>query len=132
MGTVYRDSEYFPQGGFDYLETLCGWASDAGLYIIIDLHGLPGAQTPENAFTGQYTENASLYRDYQFERAVDFLDWMATQIHQKDKFCDVGMLGIVNEPVQETEKANSMRLNYYPDEFDVRSWFLRRTSRAVY
>jgi aryl-phospho-beta-D-glucosidase BglC (GH1 family) len=47
---VYQNSEFFPQGGMGYLERLCGWASDAGFYIIIDLHGAPGAQ---NADTGQ-------------------------------------------------------------------------------
>lgn len=36
---VYADSEHFPQGGFTYLERICGWAKDAGLYIILDLHG---------------------------------------------------------------------------------------------
>lgn len=50
---VYSDSEHFPQGGLAYLERLCGWASDAGFYIIIDLHGAPGAQWAENADTGQ-------------------------------------------------------------------------------
>jgi glucan endo-1,6-beta-glucosidase len=28
--TVYGDSEHFPQGGIDYLEKVCGWASDQG------------------------------------------------------------------------------------------------------
>lgn len=50
---VYADSEHFPQGGLAYLKRLCGWASDAGLYIIIDLHGAPGAQVARNADTGQ-------------------------------------------------------------------------------
>jgi glucan endo-1,6-beta-glucosidase len=50
---VYSNSEYFPQGGIAYLEQLCGWASDAGFYIIIDLHGAPGAQVAENPDTGQ-------------------------------------------------------------------------------
>lgn len=68
---VYKDSEHFPQGGFEYLERLVGWASDAGLYvipriytndcianrgfryIIMDLHGAPGAQVAQNSFTGQ-------------------------------------------------------------------------------
>jgi hypothetical protein len=36
---VYRDSEWFPQGGFLYLERVCNWAAHLGLYIIIDLHG---------------------------------------------------------------------------------------------
>lgn len=46
-------SEHFPQGGLAFLEKLCGMASDAGLYIIMDLHGAPGAQTTNNSFTGQ-------------------------------------------------------------------------------
>jgi aryl-phospho-beta-D-glucosidase BglC (GH1 family) len=50
---VYADSEHFPQGGITYLERLCGWASGAGFYIIIDLHGAPGAQQPGNSDTGQ-------------------------------------------------------------------------------
>jgi aryl-phospho-beta-D-glucosidase BglC (GH1 family) len=50
---VYADSEHFPKGGLQYLERLCGWASDAGFYIIIDLHGAPGAQVAQNPFTGQ-------------------------------------------------------------------------------
>lgn len=52
-GIVYTDSEHFPQGGLSYLAQVCGWASDAGFYIIIDLHGAPGAQVAENADTGQ-------------------------------------------------------------------------------
>ena len=50
---VYKDSEHFPQGGLHYLEQICGWASDAGFFIIIDLHGAPGAQVAGNADTGQ-------------------------------------------------------------------------------
>lgn len=50
---VYSDSEHFPQGGLSYLGQVCGWAADAGFYIIIDLHGAPGAQVAKNADTGQ-------------------------------------------------------------------------------
>jgi aryl-phospho-beta-D-glucosidase BglC (GH1 family) len=50
---VYRDSEWFPKGGFKYLERVCGWARDAGIWVIVDLHGSPGAQVPKNSFTGQ-------------------------------------------------------------------------------
>ena len=50
---VYKDSEHFPQGGLHYLEQICGWASDEGFYIVIDLHGAPGAQVAKNADTGQ-------------------------------------------------------------------------------
>lgn len=45
-------SEHFPRGGEAYLDQVVGYAKDAGLYVIIDLHGAPGAQTTD-AFTGQ-------------------------------------------------------------------------------
>jgi aryl-phospho-beta-D-glucosidase BglC (GH1 family) len=54
---VYSDSEHFPQGGLTYLERVCGWASDAGFYIIIDLHGAPGAQVATNPDTGQVSSS---------------------------------------------------------------------------
>lgn len=50
---VYTDSEHFPQGALSYLEQICDWAADYGFYIIIDLHGAPGAQVALNADTGQ-------------------------------------------------------------------------------
>ena len=50
---VYSDSEHFPQGGLQYLEQICGWASAVGMYVIIDLHGAPGAQVASNPDTGQ-------------------------------------------------------------------------------
>lgn len=46
---MYADSEKFPQGGLHYLEQIFVWASDAGFYIIIDLHGVPGAQVAAKA-----------------------------------------------------------------------------------
>lgn len=50
---VNHDTEHFPQGGFKYLEKVCGWASDQGFYITIDLHGAPGAQRAQKPSPGQ-------------------------------------------------------------------------------
>lgn len=49
---VDRKQEYYPQGGLYYLDRLVGWAADAGLHVIIDLHGAPGSQSVDEAFTG--------------------------------------------------------------------------------
>ncbi|KAL2007894.1 hypothetical protein VTN00DRAFT_7876 [Thermoascus crustaceus] len=114
---VYSDSEHFPQGGLSYLEQVCGWAADAGFYIIIDLHGAPGAQVAKNADTGQYAPTAGFYVDYQYERALKFLEWMTTNIHQNNAFRNVGMLEIVNEPIQNADQVSSMRTSYYPNAF---------------
>ncbi|KAJ5084889.1 glucan endo-1,6-beta-glucosidase B [Penicillium alfredii] len=111
-------SEHFPQGGLEYVQKLCGWASDAGLYIIMDLHGAPEAQTPNNAFTGQNNPNPGFYQEDQYERALKFLEWMAEMIHRQDEFRNVGMLEVLNEPMQDNDKASSMRENYYPKAFE--------------
>jgi aryl-phospho-beta-D-glucosidase BglC (GH1 family) len=46
------DNEFYPRGGLEYLDRLVGWAKDAGLYVIMDLHGGPGSQYPNQQFTG--------------------------------------------------------------------------------
>ncbi|KAJ9193456.1 CAZyme family GH5 [Paecilomyces variotii] len=112
---VYTNSEHFPQGGLSYLEQVCSWASDAGLYIIIDLHGAPGAQVSDNSDTGQYASSAGFYVDYQYDRALQFLEWMTTNIHRNPAFRNVGMLQIVNEPEQDADAVSSMRTSYYPN-----------------
>ncbi|KAB8272545.1 putative glucan endo-1,6-beta-glucosidase B [Aspergillus minisclerotigenes] len=114
---IYHDSEYFPHGGFAYLEKLCGWASDAGLYIIIDLHGAPGAQVAKNAFTGQFADTPGFYVDFQYQRALEFLEWMTIKVHTLHNFRNVGMLEVVNEPVQNPQVTTTLRSNYYPNAF---------------
>ncbi|KAJ5343940.1 uncharacterized protein MYU51_002117 [Penicillium brevicompactum] len=106
-------SEHFPQGGLDYLKKICGWASDAGLYIIMDLHGAPGAQT-KNPFTGQNPQEPGFYTDDNYERALKWLEWMTKLVYTVDELRNVGMLEVVNEPVQDDDKASSMRSKYYP------------------
>ncbi|KAL4870287.1 glucan endo-1,6-beta-glucosidase B [Aspergillus spectabilis] len=112
---VYSDSEHFPRGAYKYLEDVCGWASDAGMYIIMDLHGAPGAQEAEHRL--QFASTPGFYQDYQYERALQFLEWMTETIHQNDKFRNVGMLELVNEPLQDADQVTSMRSSYYPEAF---------------
>lgn len=44
---------------------------------------------------------------------------MTTQIHQNNNFRNVGMIGIVNEPIQDADTVSSMRTSYYPNAFSV-------------
>ncbi|TVY37118.1 Glucan endo-1,6-beta-glucosidase [Lachnellula subtilissima] len=116
---VYSDSEHFPQGGLSYLQRVCGWASDAGFYIIIDLHGAPGAQVSQNSDTGQYASSPGFYADYQYDRATSFLSWLTTIIHSTNEFRNVGMIGIVNEPVQNPDSIGTLRSSYYPNSYSA-------------
>lgn len=44
---------------------------------------------------------------------------MATNIHTNNNFRNVGMLEIVNEPLQDPNQVESMRTSYYPNAFKV-------------
>jgi len=113
-GLVYSDSEYFPQGGLPYLQQVCQWATDAGMYIIIDLHGAPGAQVAEQPFTGQYAPTAGFYQDYQYQRAYWFLGNMTEQIFSvaPAAYKGVGMIEVVNEPIS---GESTLISEYYPN-----------------
>ncbi|KAI5800166.1 glycoside hydrolase superfamily [Peziza echinospora] len=113
---VYKDSEHFPQGGFKYLGRICQWAREEGLYVIIVLHGAPGAQVAEQPFTGQFAPKAGFYVDYQYERAYKFLEWMTRNIHTNSTaFGTVGALMVLNEPVAGDARVIQSLVNeYYP------------------
>ncbi|KAF4990679.1 hypothetical protein FGRMN_8351 [Fusarium graminum] len=111
------ESEHFPKGGLQYLTELCGWASDRGLYIILDFHGAPGAQQPNQPFTGQYASTAGFYNDYNYGRAVEWLEWMTDIIHSKQEYRNVGMLEILNEPLNWDNAVDSLRSSFYPKAY---------------
>lgn len=113
---VYTDSEHFPQGGLAYLDRLVGWASARSMYIILDLHGAPGAQVAQNAFTGQNAPTPGFYVDYQYDRAISFLEFMTNRIHTNTNYRGVGMLEVVNEPASGYPTLVS---SYYPDAMNA-------------
>lgn len=49
---IIKEGEYYPRGGIWHLDRIVGWCKDHGLYVIIDLHGAPGSQSPSEQFTG--------------------------------------------------------------------------------
>ncbi|KAK8160298.1 glycoside hydrolase superfamily [Phyllosticta citrichinensis] len=67
-----------------------------------DLHGLPGRQVANNAFTGDYQSTTGFYQsDYESGRAYEFLAWMTNQTHTNTAFRNVGTIEIANEPKRE-------------------------------
>lgn len=53
----YRDivdsSESFPKMDLKYLDAVVQKAADLGMFVVMDLHGAPGSQKTQDAFTGQ-------------------------------------------------------------------------------
>ncbi|KAL8823763.1 MAG: hypothetical protein Q9191_005568, partial [Dirinaria sp. TL-2023a] len=114
---LVSDSEYFPQGGIEYLDRLAGWASNKGFYIIIDLHGAPGAQWQNQPSTGQCAPTAGFYQTMEYERAYEFLGWLTARIHSNGNYTNVGMLEVLNEPLQGSSLTESMISEYYPKAY---------------
>jgi hypothetical protein len=44
---------------------------------------------------------------------------MTNNIHTINEFRNVGMIELVNEPVQNADKVGTMRSTYYPNAFTV-------------
>jgi len=104
LESIVDKSEHFAQGGELYLDQVVGWAKDAGLYVIIDLHGAPGAQAT-NPFTGQLNPNPGFYEEYNYNRSYQWLEWMTNKIHTNANYSTVGALELVNEPEQTSDTA---------------------------
>lgn len=45
---------------------------------------------------------------------LEFLEWMTNLIHTQPQLRNVGMIEILNEPVQDTSKTQSMLNDFYP------------------
>ncbi|KAH7311607.1 glycoside hydrolase superfamily [Stachybotrys elegans] len=114
------DSEYYPRGGLPYLDRLVGWCKKHGIYVIIDLHGAPGSQSPNEQFTGHSIPVPEFYTAENYERALKFLERMTNRIHTNANYTTVGMLQVLNEPVRTAafrDKAADMIENFYPQAY---------------
>ncbi|KAH7324264.1 glycoside hydrolase superfamily [Stachybotrys elegans] len=111
-------SEHFPRGGLEFLTRFVGLASDRGLYIILDLHGGPGAQEPWQPFTGQIVEWVGFYNDYNYGRAVEWLSWMTEIVHTTHEYRNVGMIQLLNEPFGWGQAVDSLRSTFYVNAYN--------------
>ncbi|KAF4996493.1 hypothetical protein FDECE_12409 [Fusarium decemcellulare] len=117
---IVQKDEHYPRGGIWHLDRIVGWCKKYGLYVIIDLHGAPGSQSPNEQFTGHATPNPGFYTPENYERALKFLEWMTKRIHTNGNYTTVGMLQVLNEPVHVAKwkaEAADMIENFYPKAF---------------
>lgn len=113
--SLVTSSEHFPRGGLKYLDRIVGWAADRNIYVILDLHGGPGAQVPTQPFTGQYVDPAGFYQTPEYERAYKFLQAMTERVHTTDAYRTTGMIQVINEP---EPGHTSLVSTYYPNAYD--------------
>ena len=53
LRSIVNSSEKFPKMDLQYLDAIVQKAADLGMFVVMDLHGAPGAQKALDAFTGQ-------------------------------------------------------------------------------
>jgi len=68
----------------------------------------------KNADTGQYRDPGFYDNGDAYERSYKFLEWLTTNIHTKSELANVGMIEILNEPIQDQSKTQGMLNNFYP------------------
>ncbi|KAK8049067.1 glycoside hydrolase family 5 protein [Apiospora phragmitis] len=99
-----------------------GKAADLGMFVIIDLHGAPGAQKLGDAFTGQCLTQQYLpgfFSQYNYDRASRFLTWMTQRIYNTPSYKKaVGVIEVVNEPergnARSQQEKDTLTQVYYP------------------
>ncbi|KAJ9224852.1 CAZyme family GH5 [Paecilomyces variotii] len=122
----YKDivlpSEHFPDGDrmLPYLDAVVQKAADLGIFVILDLHGAPGAQQ-DDPFTGQLTTVPGFYDAANYGRAALWLSWMTKRIHTNPAYKTVGILEVLNEPVSKNDGSaypasgeNTLTSVFYP------------------
>lgn len=83
------------------------------MFIIMDLHGAPGAQVTNNADTGGYMGKPQFFQQSNYDPVLQFLEWMTNNTHSAPEFRNVGALEIVNEPDQGKGQSSDMRSYCY-------------------
>ena len=67
----------------------------------------------------QHAPTAGFYQTAEYERAYEFLGWMTTRIHTNGNYTSVGMLEVLNEPLQGSSQTETMISEYYPKAYST-------------
>lgn len=102
---VNRTDEYYPRGGLRHLKEGLQWLRDAGISVILDHHALPGAQTPDQMFTGSCTSDVEFYTPKNYHRALIWTAVMTTFSHLDSDFESVFAIEAVNEPIMDASQT---------------------------
>ncbi|KAF3052127.1 hypothetical protein E8E11_011134 [Didymella keratinophila] len=108
--------ENWPRGGMQYLDKVAGLAAARDIGVIIDLHGAPGVQVADNAFTGHTTDGTGFYNRADYERAYTFLTNMTERIHTHSCYSSTFALEVLNEP---ESGHDSLISTYYPKAYST-------------
>ncbi|KAF8335351.1 glycoside hydrolase family 5 protein [Cantharellus anzutake] len=113
------DGEPYHQGQLDYLFQAIGWALQHGVYVMIDLHGLPGSQ---NGFDNSGRRGPILW-DTQasyLNRSRTIVDFLATEFSKPQYGGVVSSIAPVNEPGGfNGSQLLAVTTQYYYDSYGI-------------
>lgn len=89
------DPYHYKSDGFYYLDKAVEWGRKYGIYIIVDLHALPGGQN-FRWHSDNSSGSALLWEHYDFQKRALGI-WKHIAIHYKDEPCIAGY-DLMNEP----------------------------------
>jgi len=109
---------YITTGQLDYLERFCGWAYARDMYIILDLHGLPGSQNGEQQ-SGHNTTSPNFFQPLQQARSDQLVkavvDWIAGSAY----YSIFSAIEVVNEPRPYTTEQRAMLRAFYDRSYET-------------
>lgn len=109
------DDEPWVTGGWDYLLKAMGWARDADLECLIDLHGVPGSQ---NGFDNSGKRGGVHWMEGDnIARSVDLLTKLVTNLLSSDVSDVFWGVELVNEPFTPGGMPLYMTQMYYLDMY---------------
>ncbi|KAF7317835.1 Glycoside hydrolase family 5 protein [Mycena kentingensis (nom. inval.)] len=131
---VDRRTEFYPRGGLEQLRRGLEQLKAAGIVAILDHHGLPGVQDPNQMFTGRCTTDTP----HNYHRALVWTSVMTTLVHLDPSFTNAVAIqaasfsSYLSSPRLHTPQANEpiMDASQTPGYGDFQKNFVR-TVRAT-
>ncbi|POW03680.1 hypothetical protein PSHT_11572 [Puccinia striiformis] len=109
---------YIQTGQLDYLERLCGWAYARDMYIILDLHGLPGSQNGEQQ-SGHNTTSPNFFQPLQQARSDQTIKAVVDWIGSSAYYSIISGIEVVNEPRPYTTEQRAMLRAFYDRSYET-------------
>ncbi|KAI9753842.1 MAG: hypothetical protein M4579_004970 [Chaenotheca gracillima] len=107
------EGDPYVQGAAEYLDKALNWARDAGLKVLIDLHGAPGSQNGYDN-SGQRTDTIGFQQGDTVSATLDVLEQMADRYAKQQDI--VAAIEVLNEPFGPSLNMDELK-QFYRDGY---------------
>ncbi|PWY97960.1 glycoside hydrolase [Testicularia cyperi] len=110
---------YVTTGYVDQLNKMLKWCYDRGMYVMLDLHGMPGSQNGDQS-SGLNTTNIQWYEQTNQDRSDAFLKAVLDWYKASEYSSIINSIGVVNEPriVNDNWAINNTRFQIASDYYE--------------